>query len=187
MSLFALALLAQAAVAPPPPPPAPPPPRPPKITPIPSPDRPLGPDVGVGTDEVGEEIELLVEQKFVIVEFIAEEGEAFGEGAAPEDHLGPAVREGVEGGQPLENADRIIGGKHGDGRAEADAAGARGDGGKHDLGGGNGEIGAVMFAHAKEMHADLIGQNALFDDIAQHGIMGFELAVGTERGVAEGI
>jgi hypothetical protein len=59
MSLFALALLAQAAVAPPPPPPAPPPPRPPKITPIPSPDRPLGPDVGVGTDEVGEEIVII--------------------------------------------------------------------------------------------------------------------------------
>jgi hypothetical protein len=50
--MLALALLAQAAAVPPPPPP-------PRITPIPSPDRPLGPDIGVGTDEVGEEIVIL--------------------------------------------------------------------------------------------------------------------------------
>lgn len=50
MSLLALALLAQAATTPPPPP---------KITPIPSPERPLGPDVGVGTDELGEEIVII--------------------------------------------------------------------------------------------------------------------------------
>lgn len=56
MSWLALALMAQAAAAPLPPP-APPPP--PKITPIPSPDRPLGPDVGVGTDEIGEEIVII--------------------------------------------------------------------------------------------------------------------------------
>jgi hypothetical protein len=55
MSLVALALMAQAAAAPPPL--APPPP--PKITPIPSPDRPLGPDVGVGTDDLGEEIVII--------------------------------------------------------------------------------------------------------------------------------
>jgi hypothetical protein len=48
--MVALALLAQAATMPPPPP---------KITPIPSPDRPLGPDIGVGTDEIGEEIVIL--------------------------------------------------------------------------------------------------------------------------------
>lgn len=59
MSLLAFALLAQAAAAPPPPPPPPAPPRPPKITPIPSPDRPLGPDVGVGTDDLGEEIVII--------------------------------------------------------------------------------------------------------------------------------
>jgi hypothetical protein len=58
MSMLALAVLAQATVAPPPPPPPAPPP-PPKITPIPSPDRPLGPDVGVGTDVLDEEIVIL--------------------------------------------------------------------------------------------------------------------------------
>jgi hypothetical protein len=61
LSLLA-ALLLQAAVEPPAPPAPPVPavaPAPPRITPIPSPDRPLGPDIGVGVDEVGEEIVIL--------------------------------------------------------------------------------------------------------------------------------
>jgi hypothetical protein len=58
-------MLAQAVVQPPAPPvpPAPPAPAaspaPPRITPVPAPDRPLGPDIGVGTDEIGEEIVIL--------------------------------------------------------------------------------------------------------------------------------
>jgi hypothetical protein len=56
MSLLVLAMLARAAAVPPPPP-APPPP--PKVTPVPAPDRPLGPDVGVGTDELSEEIVII--------------------------------------------------------------------------------------------------------------------------------
>jgi hypothetical protein len=57
MSLVALALMAQAASAPP----TPPPPQllPPLVRPVPSPDRPLGPDVGVGTDDLGEEIVII--------------------------------------------------------------------------------------------------------------------------------
>ncbi len=58
MSMLALAMLARAATVPPPPV-QPSPPQPPKIKPMPSPDRPLGPDVGVGTDELGEEIVIL--------------------------------------------------------------------------------------------------------------------------------
>jgi hypothetical protein len=57
MSLLALAVLAQATVAQPPPPP--PAPLPPRIRPVPSPDRPLGPDIGVGTDDLGEEIVII--------------------------------------------------------------------------------------------------------------------------------
>lgn len=61
MSLLAFALLAQAAATPPTPPPPPPQPQilPPLVRPVPSPDRPLGPDVGVGTDELGEEIVII--------------------------------------------------------------------------------------------------------------------------------
>ncbi len=50
--MIALAVLAQAAAVPPPH-------QTLGITPIPSPDRPLGPDIGVGTDEIGEEIVIL--------------------------------------------------------------------------------------------------------------------------------
>jgi hypothetical protein len=69
MSLVAALMLAQVVSQPPAPPmpPAPPAPAaapappssPLQITPVPAPDRPLGPDIGVGTDELGEEIVIL--------------------------------------------------------------------------------------------------------------------------------
>ena len=47
-----------------------------------------GPCDRLVADEMGEEVELFFEEEFVILECVAEEREAFGEGAAAEDDLG---------------------------------------------------------------------------------------------------
>ena len=44
----------------------------------------------------------------------------------------------------------------------------RGDGGQHDLGSGDGEVGAVVLADAESIDADRIGQDRLLDDMAKH-------------------
>ena len=45
----------------------------------------------------------------------------------------------------------------------------------------------MMFAQAEEMHADLIGKDALFHHVAQHGVMRFQRAIRAKRGVAKGV
>ena len=49
-----------------------------------------------------------------------------------------------------------------------DARGSSGDGCQHDLGRGNDEIVAVMFAQADEINPDLVGQNRLIHHIPQN-------------------
>jgi len=101
-----------------------------------------------------------------LVERIAEQREAFGEGAAPQDRLRPARRQRVERREPLIDADRIVGRQHRDRRGEPDAAGARRDRRQHRLGRGDGEIGAVMLADAEHIDARLIRQHRLLDRVA---------------------
>ncbi len=115
-----------------------------------------------------EERELLLEQVVVVVERVAEERERLGERAAAEDHLGAAVGDGVEGGEALVDADRVVGAEHGDGGAEPDAArcGWRWRP-SSDLGGADGEVGAVVLADAEEVDAELVGQLGLGEDVAE--------------------
>ena len=121
----------------------------------------------VGVPERGEERELLLEEVVVVVERVAEEGERLGERAAAEDHLGAAVRDGVEGGEALVDADRVVGAEDRDGGAEVDALGAAGDRGEDDLRRADGEVGAVVLADAEEVDAELVGQLGLGDDVAE--------------------
>ena len=60
-------------------------------------------------------------------------------------------------------------------------AGLAGDGGQDDFGGGDGEIGAVMLADGEDVDADLFGEDALGDDVAQHLGLMQELAVWRRR------
>ena len=43
---------------------------------------------------------------------------------------------------------------------------ARGDGGQHDRGRRDDEVGAVMLPHAEDVEADLLGQLRLLDEVA---------------------
>ena len=105
----------------------------------------------------------------------------------PEDHLGAAVGDGVEGGEALVDADRVVGAEHRDRGAEADAAGAGGDGGEQHLGRADGEVGAVVLADAEEVDADPVGQLRLGDDVAEDAGLGQRPAVRVHGDVAEGV
>ena len=78
------------------------------------------------------------------------------------------LRDGVEGGELLEDAHRVVGAQHGDGGAEADALGAARDGGEHHLGGRDREVGAVVLADAEEVDPDPVGEHGLVDHVADH-------------------
>ena len=137
--------------------------------------------------EFGEDIKALLEKLFVVVQIMAKEGIAFGKRPAPEDGFGPAVRQGVQGRKPLEYPHGIIGGKDGDGGAKLDPAGAPGDGGKHDLGCGDGKVGAVVFAQANEINADFVGEGGLVQHLTQGDVHGLRRAVRAVADIAEGI
>ena len=118
--------------------------------------------------QLGEQVELLLEQLAVLPEVEAEQRERFGERAAPEDHLGAAVGDRVDGGEALEHPDRIVRTQHGHCRAEADVLGSRRDRRQHGLGGRDRKVGPVVLAEPDEIDAELIGQHRLVDDIADH-------------------
>ena len=135
--------------------------------------------------QTGEQVEPLFEQQVIVVQVKAEQRVTFGKAATPDNRLGPATGHGVQGGEALKCAHRIVGGQNRDGGAKADAAGASGDGGQHDFRGGDGKVGAVMFAKANEIDPGLIGHHGLVHHVAQHFIGAFEGAVGVLRNVAE--
>ena len=118
--------------------------------------------------ERGEEVELFREEPLVVIERVAEQREGFREGAAAQDDFRAAVGHRVEGREALEDADRIVGTQHRHGGTEMDALGAPGDRGQHHVGRRDREIVPMVFADADEVDADLIGENAFLDDVAQH-------------------
>ena len=86
--------------------------------------------------------------------------------AAAGHDLGAAVRDQVEGGELLPDADRVFGAEHGDGGGEPDVFGARGGGGEDGDRGRGDEIGAVVLAEAVEIEPDLIGELDLLEQVA---------------------
>ena len=88
------------------------------------------PGDALGSVELEEEVELLVEELVVVGEVVAEQRERFGVGAASRGDLGPAGGDEIDGGEVLEDLDRIGGGQHGDGAGEPDALGGLGDRGE---------------------------------------------------------
>src|SRR5699024_11452939 len=106
---------------------------------------------------------------------------------AAQHHFGATVRQGVDGGEALEDADRVVAGEHGDGGAQQDALGAGGDACQHDVGRGDGEVGAMVLADAERVHAHPVGQNALLHDVAQDLRVMDGAAVAVDGRIAEGV
>jgi hypothetical protein len=113
-----------------------------------------------------QQVELLREQPFVVLQVVAEQRERLDEGAPPRQHLGAAAGEQVERGEALEDADRVVRAEHGDGGGEADPAGPTGDGGQDHLGRRDDEVGAVVLADAEHVEAHRLGQLRLLHDLA---------------------
>ena len=134
-----------------------------------------------------EQVEPLLEQLLVLAQVEAEQREGLDERPAARDDLGPAVRDRVERGEALEHAHGVVGAEHGHRRSEPDALGSRRDGGEHDLGAGDREIGTMVLTQPEEVQSDPVRQHGLVDDVADHLRMrnGFPLGIG--RDAAEGV
>ena len=134
-----------------------------------------------------EELQLLLEQDLVVGQVEAEEREGLDEGAAAQHDLGPAVGDGVDGGEALEDPDGVIGAQDRDGRAEPDVLGPGGRRGEEHLGGGDGEVTAVVLPHAEGVEPDLVRQLGLFQQLPQHLGVRDGVPVGEDADVAEGV
>src|SRR5690606_4681514 len=138
-------------------------------------------------EQLREEVESLLEQQLVRLEWESEKWERLGERAATHDYLRATVRHRIECCKALEHAHRIIGAEHRDRAAELDLLGTRRDRSQHDLGCGDREVAAMMLADTEECDSDLVGQHRLLDHVADHLVVGERLAIGTKGDIAEGV
>ena len=68
-----------------------------------------------------------------------------------------------------------------------DAGGARSDRGEHHVAGRQREVSGVVLANPEEIHADLVGEHALLDDVADRLSMREWAVILVVRYVAEGV
>jgi hypothetical protein len=61
-----------------------------------------------------EEVQLLLEQRLVVLQVESEQRERLGERPSPEDHLGASTRDRVERREALEDAHGLVGAEHRD-------------------------------------------------------------------------
>ena len=137
--------------------------------------------------ERGEEVEFLLEQRLVLVEVVAEQRERLGERATPENHLRATARRGVEGGEPLEDANRVVGTEHRHRRAEPYSLRPAGDGREQDFRRRDGEVGPVVLADAEEVNAHRVGQLGFGNDVADDPRLRECASVTVDGDVAEGV
>jgi len=97
------------------------------------------------------------------------------------------VRNGVEGGEALVDAHRVVGAQHGHGRPQTNTRGLSRDGRQDHLGGAHGEVRAVMLPNAEKVQTDLVGQHGLGDDVAQNLRLPQKLPVRVVGDVSEGV
>lgn len=115
--------------------------------------------------ELEEQVELLGEELVVVLSVIAEEWIGLDEGAAADDDLGASLGDEIEGGEVLEDADRIVGAEDGYGGGETDVLGARSGGGEQDCGRGGDVLFAVVFADAVDVDTGGISEFYLFEEL----------------------
>ena len=117
--------------------------------------------------DLQEQIELLGKERVVVLQPEAEQRKGLDGRAAADDHLRPALRQQIEGGELLKHPHRVGGAQDRDGAGETDALGSGRRRAENDRRGGIEELPAVVFADAKDVQADLIGVFDLFDQVAQ--------------------
>jgi hypothetical protein len=117
--------------------------------------------------DLEQQVEILGEQRVVVLEPEPEQRERFREGAAPDDDLRSPVGDQVERGELLEDAHRVGGAQHRDRARESDAFRARRRGREDHRGGRVEEVGAVMLADAEHVEADGVRVRDPIDEESQ--------------------
>ncbi len=126
-----------------------------------------GPGDALVLAQAQQQLELLREQRVVVVEVVPEQRERLDERAASGHDLRAAAREQVERRELLDHADGIVGAEDGDGARQADLRRPLGDRREHDGRGGDGEVGPVVLAHAEDVESELVGELDLLEQVAQ--------------------
>src|SRR6478609_2330953 len=134
-----------------------------------------------------EQVELLLEERLVVAEVETEERERLDERASADSDLGTATADRVDGGEALEDADRVVAGQDRHRRAEADVLGAPREAGEQHVGGAHGVVVAVVLADAEEVEAEPVGELTLGQDLPDHRGGVERGTVGAVRDVAEGV
>jgi hypothetical protein len=134
------------------------------------------PGDGILGGDPQEEIELLIVERVVVVEGVAEEREGLDEGAAPDDEFGASCRQQIDGGKFLEHPHGIGGAQDGDGGGQFDLPCHRGDGTKNHGRGRNRIVGPVMLADAEHVQTGLVGELRSCDDLGEPLLRGGRIA-----------
>ena len=121
--------------------------------------------------------QLVLEQLLVAGQVVSEQRIGLGKRAAAENDFGAAIRQRVEGREPLEHTHGIVGAQDRHGRSEEDPAGPRGDRREHDLGSRNSKVSAMVFPDPEGVESESVGQDGLFDHLAKHSRLGVGRAV----------
>src|SRR5258708_18612589 len=114
-----------------------------------------------------QEIEFFREERIVVFEVEAEEWIGFDERAAADNDLCSTLRKQVERRELLKDANRISRAEHGYSTGQTDPASACSRRGQDDRRRGVGEIVPVVFADAKNIHPDTVGELDLLQKIVQ--------------------
>ncbi len=124
------------------------------------------PGNGLVPEQAREQVELLLEKRFVVGEVESEQRKGVDQRAATDDELCAAVRHCIESRELGVHPHRILRAQYRDGGAEPDAFGSAGDRGQHHVTRRVHEIGPVMLADVERVDTDGIGEDAFLDGVA---------------------
>jgi hypothetical protein len=113
-----------------------------------------------------QQVELVGEKLGVVIEVIAEKRERLDVRPPPGDDLGAPAGDEIEGGELLEDADRVVGAEHRHRAGQLDVAGVLRHGRQHDGRGRHREVAAVVLADREDVQAGLVRDLRLLDQFA---------------------
>ena len=117
--------------------------------------------------ELQEECQFFDVERVAVAEIRAEQWEGFGERAATGNELCATVTQEVNRCELLENTNRVLGAEHCHCTSELDVLGDGCGGSKHDSGGRDRVVGAVVFPESEVMHSRLVGESDPLDRVGQ--------------------
>src|SRR5882672_4497450 len=114
-----------------------------------------------------QQLELLLEQRVVVLQPESKERKRLDGRATSNDHLRTAARKQIEGGEVLKGAHRVLGAQNGDRAGQANTLRACRGGAEDDGRSRIQELATVVFTNAKRVQADRVGMFDLLDQLSQ--------------------